>query len=91
VALNFFTTWRVSCVGHYNRMDELAPFELRGDKCTIVQQFLVDEFNLSTVFHCLDRFFVGHACGSSAEIQSAYPTPSQLAFLVAYADGHRRP
>jgi hypothetical protein len=41
---------------------------LRGDKCPVFRQFLVDEFHFSAVFQCFDPLFVWHFRISSGEI-----------------------
>jgi len=65
MAFNIISTQRVSCIGQYDRIDHLIPFSLRGDKCPVVRQFLVGEFDFSAVFECLYPLFVGHAGNSS--------------------------
>src|SRR3984893_14099621 len=67
-AFNILTTDGVSCFGQYDRIDDLIPFNLRGDKRPVFRQFLVDEFHLSAVFKFLDPLFVWHFRPSSAEI-----------------------
>jgi len=53
-----FITQRVSRFGQYDRLDNLIPSNLRGNKCPIVRQFLVDDFHLPAVFKFLDPLFV---------------------------------
>jgi hypothetical protein len=67
MAFNIFTTQRVSRFGQYDRIDDLVPFNLRGDKRPVVRQFLVNEFHLSAIAECFDPFFVEHFCISSGE------------------------
>jgi hypothetical protein len=58
--LNIFTTKRVCCFGQYDRIDDLAPLNLCGDKRAVVYQFLVDEFHFSAVFESFDPLVVLH-------------------------------
>src|ERR1700738_47810 len=60
MTFNIFTTKRVSCFGQYDRIDDLIPCKLSGDKCHVFRQFLVDEFHFSAVFKCFDPLFVWH-------------------------------
>ncbi len=59
-SFNIFTTKRISCVGQYDRIDDLISCNLRGDKCPVFRQFLVDEFRLPAVFKCFDLLLVWH-------------------------------
>jgi len=63
MAFNIFTTKRVSCFGQYNRIDDLMSCNLRGDKCPVFRQFLVDEFHLPAIFKCFDPLLVSHVHG----------------------------
>jgi hypothetical protein len=65
--LNIFTSERVSRLGQYDRIDDLIPFNLRGDKCPVVRQFLVDKFNSSAIFQRFDLLFVWYSRTSSAK------------------------
>jgi len=65
VNFNIFPVERISRFGQYDRIDDLIPCKLGGEKRTIFRQLLVDEFYLSAVFECSDPLFVRH-CGSSA-------------------------
>src|ERR1700730_13284741 len=69
MTFNIFTTKRVSCFGQYDRIDDLIPRKLSGDKCPVFRQFLVDEFHFSAVFKCFDPLFVWHFRISSCEIR----------------------
>jgi hypothetical protein len=60
MTFNLFTTQRVSGFGRYDRIDDLIAFCLRGDKCAVFWQFLVDELHFSAVFRRFDPLFVGH-------------------------------
>ena len=60
MAFNIFTIQRVSCFGQYDRIDDLIPCDLRGEKRPVFRQFLVDEFHLPAVFKCFDPLFVSH-------------------------------
>ena len=60
MTFNIFTTKRVSCFGQYDRIDDLITCKLRGDKCRVLWQFLVDELHFSAVFKCFDPLFVWH-------------------------------
>jgi len=44
MAFNIFTTKRDSCLGQYDRIDDLIARELSGDKSPVVRQFYVDKF-----------------------------------------------
>ena len=85
---------RVSCFDQYDRIDDLIPFNLRGDKCPVFRQFLVDEFHLPAVFKFLDPLFVWHVCSPSSEVQGECLTPSRwlssliVAFDVFSCDGN---
>ncbi|MGC1255483.1 MAG: hypothetical protein WA867_08010 [Candidatus Acidiferrales bacterium] len=68
MTFNIFTTQRVSGFGQYDRIDDLIPFNLRGDKCPVFRQFLVDEFHVPAVFKSLDPLFVLHFHISPGEI-----------------------
>jgi hypothetical protein len=54
------TAQRVSCIGQHNRIDDLMPCKLRGDKCPVFRQFLIDEFHFPAVFKRFNPFFVWH-------------------------------
>src|SRR5208337_2199226 len=69
MTFNIFMAQRVSCFGQYDRIDDLIPFNLRGDKCPVFRQFLVDEFYFSTVLQCFDPLFVWHFRIASGEIR----------------------
>jgi hypothetical protein len=49
MAFDIFTTQRVSRFGQYDRIDDLIPCKLRGDKRPVFRQFLVDEFHFAFV------------------------------------------
>src|SRR6266481_2054783 len=70
MTFNIFTAKRISCFRQYDRIDDLIPCDLRGDKCPVLRQFLVDEFHLPAVFKFLDPLFVPHGRSSSRESQS---------------------
>jgi hypothetical protein len=69
MTFNIFTAKRVSCFGQYDRIDDLILCNLRGHKCPVFRQFLVDEFHYSAVFKCFDPLFVWHFRISSGEIR----------------------
>jgi len=50
MAFNIFTTKRVFCFGQHHRIDNLITGNLRGDKRTHHQQFLVREFHFSALY-----------------------------------------
>jgi len=66
MAFNIFTTERDSCLGQYDRIDDLITCKLSGDKRPVVRQFEVDKFNFSAVLKCLDPRFVLHSRIASA-------------------------
>src|SRR5450755_4234820 len=68
MTFNIFTTERVSCFGQYDRIDDLITCSLRGDKCCVLRQYLIDVFHFSAVFKCFDPLFVWHFRISSREI-----------------------
>ena len=68
MALNIFTTKRDSCLGQYDRIDDLITCKLSGDKSPVVRQFEVDEFNFSAVCKRLDPRFVFDFRVSSARV-----------------------
>jgi hypothetical protein len=68
MAFNIFTIQRVSCFGQYDRIDDLIPRKLRGEKRAVFWQFLVDELHPPAVFKCSDSLFAWHFRASSAEI-----------------------
>lgn len=70
MTFNIFTAKWISCVRQYDRIDDLIPCDLRGDKCPVFRQFLVDEFHPSAVFKFLDPFFIRYVRSSSRESQS---------------------
>jgi len=39
MTFNISTAKRVSCFGQYDRIDDLIPCNLRGDKCPVFRQF----------------------------------------------------
>lgn len=82
MAFNIITTQRVSCIGQYDRIDHLIPFSLRGDKCPVVRQFLVGEFDFSANFECLYPLFVGHA-GSSLGRGPCQNTSRRVGWLAS--------
>jgi len=94
MTFNILTTQRVSCFGQNDRIDDLIPFNLRGDKCPVFRQFLVDEFHLPAVFKFLDPLFVWHVCSPSGEVQDEFLMPSRwlsaliVAFDVFSCDGN---
>src|SRR5580704_4985690 len=67
MAFHIFTTQRVSCFGPYNRIDDLIPFNLRGNKCPVFRRLVVDKFNSSAIFKYFDPFLVSHGQSSSGE------------------------
>jgi len=77
MTFDIFTSQRVSCFGQYDRIDDLVPFNLRGDKGPVFRQFLVDEFHFSAVFQCLDPLLVWHfrfaACLSGKPMPESDP------------------
>jgi hypothetical protein len=68
MTFNIFTTQRVSCLGQYDRIDDLIPCKLRGDKRPVFRQFLVNEFHSSAIAKCFDPLFVEHFRISSGEL-----------------------
>jgi|ERR1700733_3815953 len=60
MTFNLFTTQPVSGIGQYDRIDDLIPFGLRGDKRAVFWQYLVNELHFSAVLKCFDPLFVGH-------------------------------
>jgi hypothetical protein len=52
----------------YDRKDDLIPFKLRGDKCPVFRQFLLDEFHLLAVFKFFDPLFVWYVHSSTSEV-----------------------
>jgi hypothetical protein len=77
MAFNIFATQRVSGFGQYNRIDHFMACKLRGDKCPVFGQFLVDESYSSAVFQGLDPLFVWHGRSmSTALIAGLTRTPS---------------
>jgi hypothetical protein len=88
MALNIFTTKRVSCFGQYDRIDDLTTGKLRGDKRPVFRQFLVDEFHFSAVFKRFDPLFVWHFRIFSGEISVSSSSP--YAPKTAWQCFHRR-
>jgi hypothetical protein len=68
MTFNIFTTERVSCFGQDYRIDDLITGKLSGDKCSVLQQFLISEFYFLAAFNCFDPLVVWHSRLSSAEI-----------------------
>src|ERR1700730_3911746 len=68
MTFNIFTAQRVSCTGQYDRIDDLIPCNLRGDKCRVFRDFLVYEFHSSAVVKGFDPRFVLHFRISSGEV-----------------------
>jgi hypothetical protein len=68
VAFNILATERDFCVGQQNRIHDLISCKLRGDKCPVFRQFLVDEFHHSAVCKCFDPLLVWHFRGSLGEV-----------------------
>ena len=60
MTFNILTTKWVSCFGQYDRIDDLIPCKLRGEKRPVHRQYLVDELHVSAVCKCLDPLFVSH-------------------------------
>ena len=52
------TTERVSGLGEYDRIDDLVPFDLRGDERSVFHEFLVEEFYFSSVSKCFDPLLI---------------------------------
>jgi hypothetical protein len=75
MAFNIFTAQRVSCIAQYDRIDDLIPCKLRGDKCPVFREFLVDEFHFSTVFKCFDPLFVWHFRTSPVALSALQQSP----------------
>src|SRR5260370_6189715 len=87
MTFNILTTQRVSCFCQYDRIDDLIPFNLRGDKGPVFRQFLVDEFHIPAVFKFLDPLFVWHVCSPSSEVQDECLSPSRwLSSLIVAFD-----
>ena len=72
MTFNVFTAKRVSCFGQYDRIDDLVLCNLRGDKCPVFGQFLVDEFHFSAVLN-LQHY-------SSVFFNEAYPRSLSACF-----------
>ncbi len=70
MTFNILMTKRVSCLGQYDRIDDLITCKLSGDECSVSRQFLVDEFHFSAVIKCFDPLFVWHFRISSGKDQS---------------------
>jgi hypothetical protein len=68
MTFNICTTERVSCLCQYDRIDDLIACKLRGNKCPIFRQFLVDEFHFSAVLERLDPLFVWHFLAFSTQL-----------------------
>ncbi|MDQ1409956.1 MAG: hypothetical protein QOJ41_1691 [Acidobacteriaceae bacterium] len=68
MAFNIFTTKRVFCVGQYHRIDHLVTCNLRGDKRTGHQQFLVGEFHFPAVGNCFDPLLGSHLAPVRGEV-----------------------
>src|SRR6476646_2658677 len=68
---NVFPVERISCLGQYDRIDDLIPSKLGGEKRPIFRQFLVDEFHCSAVFKCFDPLFVRHCRSSAGEVNAS--------------------
>src|ERR1700738_2521635 len=75
MTFNIFMTQRVSCIGQYDRIDDLIPCKLRGDKCPVFREFLVDEFHFSTVFKCFDPLFAWDFRSSRVALSALQQSP----------------
>src|ERR1039458_6252455 len=69
MAFDILATQRVSCVGQYDRIDDLIPCVLRGNERPVSRQFLVREFHFPAVVKCFDPIFIPHARTPSYEVK----------------------
>jgi len=88
MAFNIFSTQRVSRFGQYDRIDDLITCKLRGDKCSVFRQFLVDEFHVSAICKCLDPLFVWQFGTSSAEVSVSLVCAIRC--QKSHRDGHEQ-
>src|ERR1051326_545760 len=88
MAFHSFTTKRVSCFIQYDRIDDLIACKLRGNKCSILRKFLVDEFYFSAVFKCLDPLFIWHFCTSAAQINVSQSLSVVFFYAPARSEEH---
>jgi len=79
------TAQRVSCIGQHNRIDNLMARKLRGNKCPVLRQFLIDEFHFSAVFKYFNPFFVWHLFSGAN-----HNTQFGVAFLHCFRNGMSR-
>ena len=70
MTFSILTAQRIVSVGQYDRIDNLIPCNLRGDKCSVSRQFLVNEFYFSAVFECFDPLSVWHLLASSGGVSA---------------------
>src|SRR3979411_2716922 len=68
MAFNIFTTKRVFYFRQYHRIDHLVTCNLRGDKRTDYQQFLVGEFDFPAVCKCFDPLLLWHVAPIRGEV-----------------------
>jgi para-nitrobenzyl esterase len=74
--------------GNYAYMDQIAA--LRGDKCPIIGQFLVDEFHFSAVFNRFDPLFIWHVGPGRNSILLSHDEPLSI-FVRAHAAKRKLP
>src|SRR5882724_1675198 len=60
MTFNIFMTQGVSCFGQDDRIHGLISPDLRGNKCAVFRQLLVDEFHFPAVFKRFDPLLVWH-------------------------------
>jgi hypothetical protein len=59
MTFNIFLTQRIFCFGQDDRIHDLIPTDLRGDKRPVFRQLLVDEFHFPPVFKRFDPLLAG--------------------------------
>ncbi len=60
MAFNILVTKRIFCPDENHRIDNFMVFNLRGEECAVVRQFLIDEFNASAILKFLNPLGVCH-------------------------------
>ena len=76
MTLNVVSAKRISCFCQHDRIDNLIPFNLRGDKCPIIGQFLVDELYFSAVFNRFDPLFIWHVLSAGCSSRRLFHAES---------------
>jgi hypothetical protein len=66
MAFNIFTAQRFSLSCQYHRIDDLVPFNLCSDECSVFRQFLIDEFYFPAVLQCFNPLLVLHCLSLSS-------------------------